>query len=69
MNVGDKLKDNDPRMNNRILTITEVLPNGVVAKDRIGRVRTYLMNRIHTDGRPRRGGFDLLAAPTEKDKP
>jgi hypothetical protein len=54
------MKDNDPRMGNRVLTIIEILPNGVAAKDRMGRIRLYLRKHIHTDGKPRRGGFDLL---------
>lgn len=62
MNIGDKIKDNDPRMGNRVLTIIEILPNGVAAKDRMGRIRLYLRKHIHTDGKPRRGGFDLLPA-------
>lgn len=60
MKAGDKLRDNDPRMNGRILTIIEVLPNGCAAKDSMGRIRLYLANRIHSDGKTRRGGLDLI---------
>lgn len=61
LKIGDRIKDNDPRMRqNRILRIVEVLPNGVAAKDEYGRVFTYLRRRIFTDGKPRRGGFDLV---------
>jgi len=61
LKVGDKLKDNDPRMgDNRILTIVELLPNGVVAENGIGQRRRYLRKRIHTDGKARRSGMNLL---------
>lgn len=61
LKVGDRIKDNDPRGNpNRVLTITEILPNGVAAKDSMGQRFTYLRRRIYTDGKPRRSGFDLL---------
>lgn len=61
LKVGDRIKDNDPRMGeNRVLEIIEVLPNGVRAVDSIGRVRRYLRKAIHTDGTPRRTGFSLV---------
>lgn len=66
--VGDYLRDNDPRMGKRVLTILEVLPNGVVARDRVGRARTYLAKHIHSDGMPRRGGFDLVTAASLEPK-
>ena len=66
MKVGDKIKDNDPRMGpNRVLTITDLLPYGVVAIDSMGKVRRYLSKHIHTDGKPRRGGFDLIRTPPQ----
>lgn len=58
--VGDRLKDNDPRMSGRVLTITDVLPNGVSAVDSSGRVFLYLRKRIHTDGKPRKSGLSLI---------
>jgi hypothetical protein len=58
--VGDKLRDNDPRMPNRVLTVHQVLPNGVAVKNSIGRVFLILRRRIYTDGKPRRSGFDLV---------
>jgi hypothetical protein len=58
--VGRRIKDNDPRMPARSLTIVELLPFGVRAKDISGRVFTILKRRIHTDGKPRRNGFTLL---------
>jgi hypothetical protein len=63
LNVGDMLKDNDPRKQARpALTITEVLPNGVVAETGDGRRVTLLRNRIHSDGKARRSGYTLFRA-------
>ena len=58
--VGDKLKDNDPRMDRRVLTVREVGDTHVRAQQAKGwpwvRIR---IDRIHCDGKPRRSGFDL----------
>lgn len=62
LRVGDRLKDNDPRMRHRVLTITDILPNGVVARDELGREFGYLRRRIHTDGKPRKSGMSLIFA-------
>ena len=60
LKVGDKIKDNDPRVTgHRILTIVEILPNGVIA-EKCGKRRTYLRRRIHTDGKPRKNGLSLI---------
>jgi hypothetical protein len=64
MKVGDKLRDNDPRMGNRVLTIVDLLPHGVVAVDSMGKVRRYLSKHIHSDGKPRRSGFSLTPGMT-----
>ena len=69
MKVGDKIKDNDPRMYNRVLEIVEMLPFGVSAKDRAGRKFTILQRRIHADGKPRRSGFDLIQPDSEHLRP
>ena len=62
LRVGDRIKDNDPRMStNRELTITGILPDSVYAKDGMGNIRAYLRRRIYTDGKPRRSGFSLVA--------
>jgi hypothetical protein len=59
--VGDRIRDNDPRMGStRVLKIIAVLPNGVRAEDSMGNVRSYLRKAIHTDGKPRRTGFSLV---------
>ena len=62
MKVGDKIKDNDPRMRsrNRVLTIRVVETRHVFASDSGGRGFNIKLERIHSDGKPRRGGFDLL---------
>ena len=61
LKVGDKLRDNDPRMSHRAqLTITHILPHGVHAKTGRGQTVTLLRRRIFTDGTPRRSGFDLI---------
>jgi hypothetical protein len=67
MKIGDRIKDNDPRMPNRVLIITAI---GVRTAHGIESVRAkspyhkqefrISAKRIHTDGKPRRGGFDLL---------
>lgn len=71
MKIGDKIKDNDPRMPERVLTITAIglrtergIEN-VRAKTRYSsREFSISTRRIHTDGKPRRSGFDLM-----KDQP
>lgn len=64
--VGDHLKDNDPRSSHRVLTITSL---GLVTVAGLQSVRAKGMSgpevsiatrRIHTDGKPRRSGFDLV---------
>lgn len=68
MKTGDRLHDNDPRMQPRTLTIvavgvrTERGADRVRAIDKSGRGFWISSNRIHTDGKPRRGGFDLEVA-------
>lgn len=65
MKPGDRLHDNDPRMKPRVLTI---VPGGLTtdrglqrvrAESYTGRVFFIAVGRIHTDGKPRRSGFDL----------
>lgn len=69
MKPGDTLIDNDPRMPGRRLVIeslgviTERGTESVVARSVYGRGRLYtiLVRRIHSDGKPRRSGFTLVA--------
>ena len=61
LKVGDKLRDQDPRMSHRAqLTITHILPNGVQAQTGRGQAVRILLSRIYTDGKPRRNGFALM---------
>ena len=63
LKVGDRIKDNDPRMNGRVVQITRI--SGLCAfYDRrpFGSEREYSvrLTRIHTDGKPRKSGFSLI---------
>lgn len=67
MRPGDKLRDNDPRMPGRVLTIVGIgvkgSPSGcstsVCTEDQMGRRFSINGKRIHSDGKPRKSGFDL----------
>lgn len=61
LKVGDTIRDNDPRQEGRTVRITECAAHDFVygiskkgVKVRISR------KRIHTDGKPRRSGFNLV---------
>jgi hypothetical protein len=61
LKIGDKLIDNDPRcVIRRVLTITNILPNGVLAVDRNGRAFRLLRHRLFTDGKQRRYGLSRI---------
>lgn len=65
MKVGDKIRDNDPRMGtNRVLTIAEISDGYVVAVS-WGRRFRIRADRIHADGKKRRSGFDLIAGEAQ----
>ena len=65
LKVGDRIKDNDPRMysGNRVLSIVEIHPEHVLAKQERGpyygpyRIQR---KRIYTDDKPRRSGFSVV---------
>lgn len=62
INPGMKIKDNDPRMTNRILIVEEVSGRFVYCRNTIPsfpKVRIS-KNRIFTDGKPRRYGFSVV---------
>ena len=65
--VGDKIKDNDPRMTNRVLRVIEVNQTHCYADPGhsfpVVRIR---LDRIHTDGKQRRSGFDLLTEEQQR---
>jgi hypothetical protein len=61
LKVGDRIKDNDPRMVGRKLIITAVYEISVRARGLESNIEVSIRkDRIHQDGKPRRGGFDLL---------
>lgn len=62
LKVGDRIRDNDPRMSRRpLLTIVAVHDTHVAAAD--GRFTFKVQRRrIYADGKPRRTGFDLIPA-------
>lgn len=64
--IGDRIKDNDPRVGERVLVIQALLPNEAAPTKVLagspfgGRPVSILLARVHTDGKPRRTGFSLL---------
>lgn len=57
--VGQKLRDNDPRMEGRVIEIASLDEHSVVCKSGSRYVRVK-RSRIHNDGKTRRTGFDLI---------
>lgn len=62
LKIGDRIKDNDPRMGKRILEITEVNGSYVFATTPIGRTVRISINHIYVDARKRRTGFSKCPA-------
>jgi hypothetical protein len=66
LQVGDILRDNDPRMSyERRLRVVAVSAEYVDAQEvhlfgGLGRVMRYLRRRIHTDGRERKSGLSRV---------
>lgn len=60
MKIGDKIKDNDPRMNGRELTITVDAGDYIRAQNSVFQEVRILKRRIYTDGKPRKSGFSLV---------
>lgn len=59
--VGDRIVDNDPRVpRRRLLTLTALQPNHVLAADILGRVYRIQVKRIYTDDKTRRTGYSLV---------
>jgi hypothetical protein len=69
LKIGDRIKDNDPRMGNRVLKVIDVLPDSVRAVDSIGNVRSYDLKRIFLDTKPRRTGFSRLPSDASPPTP
>lgn len=63
--VGDRIKDNDPRIGDRVLTVARI-GGGFLWAYRAKGHREYRIkiNRVYTDGKPRRSGFSKLATLT-----
>jgi hypothetical protein len=74
--IGSKIRDNDPRMPNRELCIVGFVGGLITAHGRQVKAiceltgvkwkRQFRINvrSIHTDGKPRRSGFSLMGIPT-----
>ena len=64
LKIGDKLKDNDPRMGNRILTVVELdeCTGRVVVQNAVGMKYRHWRHRIFTDGKERKSGLSLVRA-------
>lgn len=60
LQVGHRIKDNDPRQGARVLTIERVEGRFVYARTSRGLECRIQACRIYTDGKPRRTGFALL---------
>lgn len=68
INVGDVLKDNDPRMEWRsTLRVVEVSGDHVYATDRCGTRLRYKRSRIHTDGKARKAGLSRVYESTNRE--
>lgn len=65
--VGDEIMDNDKRMPGRVLVVTAIEGERVVASAKLGshlHETRVAIRRIYTDGKPRRTGWSLLATST-----
>lgn len=62
--LGDHLRDNDPRTKERTLYVRKIQGGYAhCATEVMGQVRTRVrLDRIHTDGKPRRTGYSLIPA-------
>jgi hypothetical protein len=73
LKIGDRIRDNDPRMPGRVLVVKAFGGNVVAGAkapfvvaslrgphDQTGETRIN-RNRIHMDGKPRRSGWSLVA--------
>jgi hypothetical protein len=61
---GDLVRDNDPRMPNRVLGVIGFDHKGrAIAATRDGRIKTRIsLERIFTDGKARKYGFNRVEA-------
>lgn len=65
--VGDEIMDNDKRMPGRVLVVTAIEGERVLASAKLGshlHETRVAIRRIYTDGKPRRTGWSLLSSAT-----
>jgi hypothetical protein len=62
LQVGQRIKDNDPRVAGRTLIIASMDNGYVTATNVRGQPVRILRNRIYTDDKQRRTGFSVIAA-------
>ena len=66
LRVGDLIRDNDPRTPGRVLRVVDMdfdrfpILHVVACADGYWRRVRIRLDRIHTDGRPRRSGWSLV---------
>lgn len=61
LKVGDKIKDNDPRMDLRVLRVEEIRQPHCIARNVHGGPSVkILLKRIYIDRKQRRSGFSLI---------
>jgi hypothetical protein len=63
LQAGQKLRDNDPRMEGKRIIVIESVGQYIVVCRSGARFVHVSKSRIHTDGKPRRTGFDLVTDP------
>jgi hypothetical protein len=64
INIGDRLRDNDSRMVGRELVVIEIGQDRVRCQNAKNKnlPKVWIkIDRIHTDGKPRKYGFNLVA--------
>jgi hypothetical protein len=59
--IGVQIRDNDPRVSFvRVLTVVRIEGDHAVAESAGGREQRIALQRIYTDGKARKSGFDVL---------
>jgi hypothetical protein len=61
---GERIRDNDPRMESRVLVIRRVEEHRVTAQDSMGRTFGIQRQLIYNDGKQRKSGFVWLGDET-----
>lgn len=60
LKVGDRIKDNDPRMTGRVLRVLEIWPTHIKAVASYCRPVTIRIDRIYPAGSARKSGFTVI---------